>query len=350
MSRAAAYLVSVLLLTAVTAPAQVRAKELTALSTVQLFFENDLFGRTDKYYTNAVQLAWVSPALESFTDDPRVADPLIRLLKYLPLAELSGSSHNIGLLLGHQIYTPADIRETALQPADRPYAGYLYAGMALHSKTDNILDTLEASIGIVGPDANAEFAQNRVHEIRDIPTAKGWDNQLHNEPTLQLSWQRKWREEPVTLVDAWGGDLIWHAGATLGNVRIAGHAGAEFRLGYNLPMDFGSDVIRAGAGVSTPAMDRDETARGKETFRPFGMHLFGGVHTEAVLHDIFLDGNTFEESHSVEKEHLFMEFSAGIALNWDRYKFTYRHFYRTRQFEGQAKDQFIGSITFTVSF
>ncbi len=151
-------------------------------------------------------------------------------------------------------------------------------------------------MGIVGPGAYAEFAQNTVHDLRSIPTAKGWDNQLHNEPAIRFSWQRKWRNYRDTIFKTLDYDFVSHAGLTLGNVKISTNIGGEFRLGYHLPDDFGSDVIRAGAGVSTPALNRSKTGR-----RTSGIHIFAGSQVEAVGHDIFLDGNTFRDSHEVDK-------------------------------------------------
>lgn len=320
-------------------------KSPSELQTLKIFFENDLFGDTDKYYTNAVQLTWLSGDLKQYKDDIRLPEWTFPIIKRIPFSDVSDSTHNVGIVLGQHIYTPADIQSTLLQEQDRPYAGWLFFGLALHSKTDTVLDTVEVLLGVVGPQAYAEFAQNKVHELRDIPTAKGWDHQLENEPTLQFSWQRKWRIFREQLVDKFDYDLITHAGFSLGNVRISGMAGGEFRFGYHLPMDFGSDTIRAGAGVSTPAIGR--TQEGKKSF---GCHLFAGSQVEAVGHDIFLDGNTFRTSPSVKKENIIADLSAGLALNFDRYKFTYRHVYRTKQFTNQKQDQIIGSLTFTLSF
>jgi hypothetical protein len=322
-----------------------QTKDPSQLQTLQIFFENDLFGKTDKYYTNAVQLTWLSDDLKQYKDDVRLPEWTIPVIRAIPFSQTPNSIHNIGILFGQHIYTPSDIQATTLQSNDRPYAGFLFGGLALHSKTDLILDTLEIVVGIVGPGAYAEFAQNTVHDMRDIPTAKGWDNQLHNELAVRFSWQRKWRIYRAQVLNTFDYDLIGHAGITLGNVRISGNTGGEIRFGYHLPEDFGSDVIRAGAGVSTPALNRSSTGR-----RSFGFHLFAGSQLEVVGHDIFLDGNTFENSHSVEKEKLVADLSAGFALNFDRYKFTYRHVYRTRQFTGQIQDQIIGSLSLTVSF
>jgi len=321
------------------------AKEPSKLQTLQVYFENDLFGDTDKYYTNAIQFPWISNDLKQYKDDVRLPDWTIPVIKAIPFSQTPNSIHNVGILMGQHIYTPADIQTTVLQSNDRPYAGFLFGGLALHSKTDTILDTLEIVIGIVGSHAYAEFAQNTVHEVRDIPTAKGWDNQLHNEPGVRFSWQRKWRLNRGQIINRIDYDFIGYSGITLGNVRIAANAGGEVRFGYHLPKDFGSDTIRAGAGVSTPALHRATDEK-----PPFGCHLFAASQIELVGHDIFLDGNTFEDSPGVHKEKVVADLSAGFALNFDRYKFTYRHLYRTKQFANQKQDQIIGSLTLTISF
>ena len=321
------------------------SKDPSQLQTLQIFFENDLFGDTDKYYTNAVQVNWLSKDLKQYKDDVRLPEWTLSLAKLLPFSETPGSLHNVAILFGQHIYTPADIQTKTLISDDRPYAGFLYTGLALHSKTDTILDTLEAVIGIVGPWAFAECSQNTVHELRSIATAKGWHHQLENEPAIRLSWQRKWRvyqDQIAHLIDF---DLLTNTGLTLGNVSISGGFGAEFRLGYKIPQDFGSDVIRPGAGISTPA-----AAAGKKGKESLGFHWFVGTQLEAVAHNIFLDGNTFTDSHKVDKENLVLSVSSGLAINYAQYKLTYRHLYKTREFNDQKQDHIIGSLTLTISF
>ena len=140
-------------------------------------------------------------------------------------------------------------------------------------------------------------------------------------------------------------DLISHAGMTLGNVRTSGNAGGEIRFGYNIPKDFGSDVIHAGAGVSIPV--NAGSSLGKT---PFGVHIFASSQIEAVAHDIFLDGNTWENSPSVDKKNLVGDLSVGFAFNFDYFKLTYRHLFRTKQFDNQKQGQIIGSLTLTLAF
>lgn len=326
-------------------PGTAWSKNPSELQTIQLFYENDLFGDTDKYYTNAVQITWLSKDLKQYKDDVRLPEWSIPVIRAIPFSGNPESAHNVGLLLGQQIYTPSDIQAVSPSVSDRPYAGFLYGGLALHSKTDFELDTLEIVLGVVGPASKAELAQNTVHEIRDIPTAKGWDNQLHNEPAVRIAWQRKWRLSSMELIRMLDYDLISHAGMTLGNVRTAANAGGEIRFGYNIPKDFGSDVIHAGAGVSIPVNDGSRTG-----LAPFGAHIFASSQVEAVAHDIFLDGNTWENSPSVDKKILVADLSMGFAVNFDMFKLTYRHLFRTKQFDNQKQGQIIGSLTLTYSF
>jgi hypothetical protein len=49
-------------------------EESDGLQTFQVFYENDLFGDTDKYYTNALQMTWLSKDLKQYKDDVRLPD------------------------------------------------------------------------------------------------------------------------------------------------------------------------------------------------------------------------------------------------------------------------------------
>jgi hypothetical protein len=323
-----------------------RAADSATYQTLQLFFENDLFGNTDKYYTNALQLTWLSKDLKAYKDDVRLPDWSLALLRLAPFVNDPDSTHNVGLILGQHIYTPADIDTPLLIADDRPYAGFLYTGLALHSKTADQLDTIELVAGIVGPSALGEQAQNTVHEIRNLKQAQGWDNQLRDEPAVRLSWQRKWRAWEQSTACCLGADLIPFAGATLGNVRTAINAGTEIRFGYRLPQDFGSDVIRPGAGISVPEPSGPHVI----SWGRFGLHLFAAAQVQAVAHNIFLDGNTWKHSHNVDKRPIVADFSAGVALTFERLKITYRHLLRTKEFYRQGDPQAIGSLSLTWSF
>ena len=314
--------------------------------TLQLFFENDLFGDTDKYYTNAVQATWLYKDLKEYRDDLRLPQWMLPLIRSAPFVNDPQSVHNVGLILGQHIYTPSDISTSQPLPQDRPYAGFLYTGLALHSKTRTQLDTLEAVLGVVGPSALGEEAQNRVHRLRNIDQAQGWEHQLQDEPALRLAWQRKWRMWQWNSACCLGADAIPFAGLTLGNVRTGANLGGEVRFGYRLPQDFGSDLIRPGAGVSAPVL----TGPQLNPLGRFGLHLFAATQVQYVAQNIFLDGNIWRNSQSVSKKPVVADLSLGCALSFERFKITYRHILRTREFDHQDDSQMVGSLTLTLAF
>ena len=138
--------------------------------TFNMYLENDLFGGSDQNYTNGLRFSAVSPNLESFRDDPRMP-PLInkindRFDRILGFKE--GPTRNVVISLGQLIYTPADNESYELIEDDRPYAGYLYLGFAYHTRNDDRLDTVEINLGMIGPSAQGELAQDSIHNIRDI--------------------------------------------------------------------------------------------------------------------------------------------------------------------------------------
>ncbi|MBW2561068.1 MAG: DUF2219 family protein, partial [Deltaproteobacteria bacterium] len=59
-------------------------------------------------------------------------------------------------------------------------------------------------------------------------------------------------------------------------------------------------MIRPGSDSNAPL---DSTDPRLSRPRRFGFHLFLAANGTAVAHNILLDGNTFRDSHSVDKKH-----------------------------------------------
>lgn len=310
-------------------------------STFTFYFENDLFSDTDQNYTNGVKLSWVSPDLTGYAEDGRLPEWSLKYIRFLPFINEPGLERNIALSIGQNMYTPEDISEVELVEDDRPYAGWTYFGIAFHSKNERRLDTIEVQLGIVGPESFAEETQKLVHELVDAKRPKGWDNQLHNEPGLAMVYERRFRflrEEGVT---GMGYDAIAHLGATVGNVYTYANTGMEVRLGWNIPTDFGTALIRPAGDTSATVSARGFGPRKKKRF---SLHLYAGVSGRLVLRDIFLDGNTFTDSHSINKEYFVGDAYAGVSLAFARFKLAYTQVARSKEFEGQDDNHSFGSI------
>lgn len=315
--------------------------------TIFLYFENDFFGGTDRHYTNAFRLTWLSPDLTEYDEDTRLPRWGVPLIRSLPLINRPGFQRNVGLSVGQNIYTPEDISRRGLIKDDRPYAGWSYFSLTFHVKNVVRLDVFEVTIGIVGPSSLAEETQRIVHRWLENEDPKGWDNQLRNEPGLMISWQRNRRLFSAGMGRGFGFDFIPHIGGTVGNVAIFANIGGEIRIGYNLPFDFGTSFIRPGSGIEAPADITDPTVRRRKNF---GFHLFADADGRAVARNIFLDGNTWKESHSVHRKPLVADMAAGFAIVYKSLKLSYAHVYRTKEFDGQEKAQLFGSITLAITF
>ena len=253
----------------------------------------------------------------------------------------------MGIALGQQIFTPQNTRLSTLIGDDHPYAGWLYGSSSFISKTDNQLDTFEIQAGVVEPWSLAEEAQNLVHELRDLPTAKGWSNQLENEPGLEFIYQHKQRMLRSTNPRGWGYDVISHLGGAAGNVLSYLDAGAEMRAGWNLPADYGTSLIEPGGDTNAPSSVNDPRLRNHDRF---GAHLFAGLSGRYVVRDIFLDGNTFSDSHEIDKEPWVGDFVVGASITLYRAKLSYSQAFRTREFEHQPHRHNFGSLTIAWTF
>lgn len=326
----------------------VNAESLDAHSarTATLYFENDLFGGTDQFYTNAVQLSLVSQDLHEWAESREIPDELDSLLASLPFAGEPDALYNVSLTLGQHIYTPSDTQVRSLRENDRPYAGWLYSGLGLHAKKGDTLDTIQLALGVVGPMAQGETAQNEVHSLRNIKTAKGWDNQLHNELGMTLTWERAWRlTNTLAENTGWAWGIIPHIGMTVGNVLTQANAGGELRFGMHLPADFGTSGIRPGAGVSAPTENGDPRLH-----KGVGAYLFLGTDVRAVARNIFLDGNTFTDSPHIAKKSIVADISGGVAFLLHNWRLSYTHIYRTEEFHEQDRAQHFGSVQVAWTF
>ncbi len=315
--------------------------------TFSFYFENDLFSGTDRNYTNGVKLSWVSPDLSSYREGGGLPEWAVPWVLKLPFINTPGLQRNVALSLGQSMYTPEDTARRTLIRDDRPYAGWTYGGIAFHSKNESRLDTIEIQAGIVGPHSYAEETQRLVHELRGIDVPAGWDHQLEDEPGLVLICERKNRVLDKRRPGGLGVDAITHLGAALGNVSTYANAGLEIRTGWNLPADFGDALIRPAGDTNAPVSARDPRLLQRGGF---SLYAFGAVSGRLVLHDIFLDGNTFTGSHSVDKEALVADLCAGLCLVYGRFKVSYAQVLRTREFERQGEHHTFGSVTLSVSY
>jgi lipid A 3-O-deacylase len=311
-----------------------------------LVSENDkYFAGTDQHYTNGMKLSLLA---ETRVDEsPALLRKIARFVPTLNNETARRQVYKVGVALGQNVYTPGDIDTTQPLPDDRPYAGWLYGSLIFQAQSDDsrLLRVVELTLGVVGPAALGEFFQNTWHQVIQVEPANGWANQLHNEPGILLSWERRYRVGKIQLsVPGFETDLIVRGGLSLGNIRSNLAAGLTVRLGWRLPPDFGADLIRpAGGSLISP--------------HRFSWYVFGSGEGRVVGRDIFLDGNTWGDSPAVDKRPLVADLNVGLVvrlpLSGPRLKglqIAYTQNYRTKDFYGQLQHDVFGSVGFTLHF
>lgn len=301
--------------------------------TLSFGIENDVLGGTDRYYTNGLQIAWRSPSAD-------LPAPLAWLNRQLDFLQGPGELR-WGLALGQSIFTPENTQLTNPDPTDRPYAGYLYGALSLSRITATSLSVLEIQAGIVGPSAGGKLVQNGFHSLIGEAPARGWAYQLSDEPVAALILERKWRV-PLAGDERLGLELLPSVSGSVGNLQTYASAGALLRVGRNLTADFGPPRIRpalAGSAFFQPQGD------------DFGWYIFGGAEGRAVARDIFLDGNTWVDSRSVNSRPLVADLQAGVAIMWRGVRIAYTQVWRTEEFYGQRGGmQQFGSLSVSFRF
>ena len=107
-------------------------------------------------------------------------------------------------------------------------------------------------------------------------------------------------------------------------------------------------LSRAGSVGGGPTDDLDPRVA---LDRNFSFFVFGAVDGRAIARDLFLDGNTFRRSRSVNKEYLVADLSAGIGLIAGPWQLTFTKVRRTREFKTQAESfNDFGSITLSRAY
>ncbi|HOO82538.1 MAG TPA: lipid A deacylase LpxR family protein [Alphaproteobacteria bacterium] len=303
---------------------------------VSLSVENDsIGGGTDQFYTSGVRLSW-------FNVNTPVPPMIDEMADMVPTFDLNETTSTL-FTLGQNIYTPEDIRIAANQDNDRPWAAFLYGSVGLATLENNHIDELEVTLGIVGPEALGEQAQKFIHShVTSSPTPKGWRHQLDFEPGLIISAQRRWPG-------------AYHK--TIGDYRLRAEPNVNASLG-NIYTYIGSGVSLSFGPYQGYLQDTPPRVRpampGSGYFETpdqnWSWYLFAGLDGRLMGHNIFLDGNTFKSSHSVDKKPFVGDVSAGVAFTLGNYRLSYAINGRSKEFDGQKGTSVFGSLTLSTRF
>jgi len=284
----------------------------------QLYIENDSAGGgTDRYYTNGIKFGGgvnANRLIERLFQEP--AEKVLRRFSDNP-----GDVH-VGLFLGQNMYTPKRITVSAPQPFDRPWAAWLYVGGVAQSVSGNRLQTVEFDLGMIGPAALGRDVQTAWHEFVGADRPQGWHNQLRNEPGLLLAYLEKWR-----FGDADSVEVVPHFGASVGNVMTLARAGGIVRAGRNMS-GFGPDTIEPGGAMLQRVRLKDPHSQDDRR----EWYVFAGADMRSVAYNVFLDGNMFRSSPSVDRRDFVYDLKAGFSVRIPPARLSLTQIWRSEEF------------------
>ena len=291
--------------------------------TFNIVEENDSFLHSDKYFTQGVYLSLFAAQREG---EDRWFERMRAVADTIMLLPAEGGRLYFGGFLGQSIFTPENKELNPPDPTDRPYAGWLYGGASLYRETDRTLDRATLTLGLVGPGAGGRKVQNDWHNAFGFNPAQGWSSQLKNEPGIVLSQERKWRF--AASAGPFEADILPEVNASLGNIFTYAGAGGVARFGQRLRADWGQPRIE-------PALTGSDFVNRRVLRDGPAWYVFAGTEGRAVLRNIFLDGNTWQDSRSVDRKPFVADFVVGAAVvaSWARFGASYT--YRTEEFDGQ---------------
>ncbi len=307
--------------------------------TLTIFEENDggiIKGNDphDRHYTNGTAV--------SLTFHPQWAEDLAD--KLYDQYDLAHHATAAGVFAGQLMFTPDDITVPQFVEDDRPYAGYLFGGAFWQHANARNLDHVRLELGVVGPASQADNTQAWIHRIFDGDKPRGWDNQLHNEPTIQGYYRHKWKfvgDEIGLGALPFETQLVPDVQLALGTVHRYVEAGATFRFGVNLPEGFG------------PAQLDDLSGTAERLQARLWYVWFCALAGQAVEHNLFLEGNTFKDSHSVKEEPLLGQLKAGVRVYYRRGRWSgqigYDQTFLTPEFKKQNDGDSYASLILAVT-
>ncbi|NTW26618.1 MAG: lipid A deacylase LpxR family protein, partial [Lentimicrobium sp.] len=284
-----------------------------------LFFDNDMFSNTDRYYTNGVVLGYTAPGLTSWG------------LNRLMINMNSSSVVHSSLSLHHNMFTPLTTKEPPPLVNDRPYASTLYVRFSQVSENAGngirISSALEA--GVIGDIALGRYFQRSVHSglpSNDEPI--GWETQIQNDLVLnyQIDIQKQLILSP---------DIEVYAEGTLN----AGTLHTNASMGINAVAGFFSPGL-------TPVPQNYEQLTTNESPWKYGIN--GGLEFRMIAYDATLQGGLFNKNNIYalkpnEIERLVAAIHLGLFAKYRKLGINISQYYLSPEFK-EGRQHFWGQI------
>jgi lipid A 3-O-deacylase len=311
--------------------------KLMRLRDLSVYWDNDgtvpnILDDSDRFYTNGngIELSF----------DPNLTEDLEEMLA--PAGEWDNPRFGVGIAVKQLIFTGDNIQDPAPAEDDHPYSGYLYFAFSFQRADEDKHDHFELDIGVVGERSQAEAVQRFVHHaFPNQDTPQGWSNQLANELAINFNYERTWKSKRAESVD-FDLEMLPSLGFEVGNVSIRGKARLTLRAGKNMPNDFGPATL---LGKKDHTLTAADWGKGK-----WSIYVYATIGIDAIAHTIFLDGNTFATSRSVDSEPFVAQATFGLLSRYKSFHIGWSKTYQSESYETQTDSHTWGSVALGYSY
>ena len=287
-------------------------------------YANDLFFRTDYYFTQGMTLTLVHPALARLPT------------RHLLAAGPAGSTQHHGLTLRYDGFTPLRIQDPFIRLGDRPYAAYLYASFFRVSSqpTRHRRLTTALELGFTGPAAGGKELQTAIHRATGNAEPRGWDYQIRNAPIVgyRVAVEQQ-------LAAARHAELLGSAEASLGTLYTHAGTGIRLRAGQFNP-------YFTNLGVASPG-----SRNGPQRWQLYGQATLEG---RLIGYDATLQGGAFtrQDPYTLAADDVrraVLRSSGGVVLAHDGLSFSATATWVSPEFVG-ARSHRWGQLGVTAAF
>ncbi|MFG6441427.1 lipid A-modifier LpxR family protein [Roseateles sp. LKC17W] len=294
----------------------------------QFDWDNDMFARTDRWFTNAMRVSWVveRPHREADPISARLLDARSLLLGQALLAapaQGEKSGQGIAYNVGQLMYTPADITISAPQHLDRPWSGALYAGATVFGYRSQMFESTDLKLGVAGRGSKAAWVQRKWHRLIGADYPAGWEHQQPSRPFVQAQHMalRSFGDRGGAS-DRWG----FHTGyaAAVGTHRSYASLLAGLSLGWQAGRN---PVFAVSNDGDLVVHDLGETQALRRLL------VFANVSATAVGHNRFITGRTVSGDPELRLRRGVAALQLGANLPLGRHwRVMYTHTLRSAEF------------------
>ncbi|MDQ7949415.1 MAG: lipid A deacylase LpxR family protein [Pedobacter sp.] len=240
---------------------------------------------------------------------------------------------------GQKMFNPISGYSPNPSTQDRPFAGYLYGGgqVALFYKDESILKA-GLELGTIGPDALGKEAQELLHRLVGFYEIDGWQYQIRNEFSVNLSAQYTHLLHRTAKNDI---DFALESYANLGTTFSGLGTGVLFRAGK-------INQLFHTASTNSVISNHAKTAKlVKEEF-----FFYAKPQLNVVAYDATIQGSMFHNDSPVTFGKKSLVFAQQLGFNYSTPRFTidYSVIFKSKEIKSTARAHQYGTISMFYRF